>query len=200
VSTADLPVVGQPDSPVERADAARNRRRVLTAAAELFAAPPPGGVTMEAVARAAGVGRATLYRRYPDVASLARALLDEHERGLQEHILRGDPPLGPGADPAARLAAFYAAMVALLEEHAALLLGAETGRSRFAPGSYRFWRAHLRVLLIEAGTEDPDPLVDILLAPLAPEVYLHQRQEQGYPPERIAGALIRLAERVLRAS
>jgi len=200
MSTADLPVVGQPDPPAERADAARNRRRILTVAAELFAAPPPGGVTMEAVARAAGVGRATLYRRYPDVASLALALVDEHERRLQEHILHGEPPLGPGAEPAQRLAAFYSAMVALLEEHAALLLGAETGRSRFAPGSYRFWSAHLRVLLVAADIDDPDPLVDILLAPLAPEVYLHQRQQQGYPPERIVAALHRLAEGVVRAS
>jgi AcrR family transcriptional regulator len=197
VSTADLPVLGQSDTFTERADAARNRRRILTAAAEVFAAPPAGGVTMEAVARAAGVGRATLYRRYPDVASLALALLDEHERRLQEHILRGDPPLGPGAPPTERLAAFYAAMVALLEEHAPLLLGAEVGRSRFAPGSYRFWSSHVRVLLIAAGVEDPEPLVDILLAPLAPEIYLHQRRERGHTTERIITALTRLAEGVL---
>lgn len=197
MSTADLPVLGQLDTPVERADAARNRRRILAAAAGLFAAPPAGGVTMDAVARAAGVGRATLYRRYPNVASLALALLDEHERRLQEHILRGDPPLGPGAAPAERLTAFYAAMITLLEEHAALLVGAEVGRSRFAPGSYRFWSAHLRVLLLAAGVEDPESLVDILLAPLAPEVYLHQRREHGYAPERIVAALTRLAEGVL---
>jgi AcrR family transcriptional regulator len=131
--------LGQSDNSAERADAARNRRRILAAAAKLFAAPPAGGVSMDAVARAAGVGRATLYRRYPDVASLALALLDEHERRLQEEILWGDPPLGPGAAPTERLAAFYAAMVALLEEHAPLLMGAEVGRSRFAPGSYHFW-------------------------------------------------------------
>jgi AcrR family transcriptional regulator len=110
---------------------------------------------MDAVARAAGVGRATLYRRHPDVASLALALLDEHERRLQEQILRGEPPLGPGAAPAERLAAFYAAMVILLERHAALLLGAEVGRSRFAPGAYRFWAGHVRMLLVAAGTKDP---------------------------------------------
>lgn len=91
-------------------------------------------------------------------------------------------------------------MVALLEEHGALLLGAEVGRSRFAPGSYRFWSAHVRTLLRAAGVEDPEPLVDILLAPLAPEVYLHQRQEHGYPPERIVTALTKLAGSVLNAA
>lgn len=197
MSTANLPVLGQADLPSERADATRNRRRVLAAAATLLAAPPPGGVTMDAVARAAGVGRATLYRRYPDVASLALALLDEHERRLQERILRGEPPLGPGGTPVERLVAFYTAMVALLEEHAALLLGAEVGRSRFAPGSYRFWATHVRILLVAAGIEDPAPLVDILLAPLAPEVYVHQRHDRGLTTARIIAALTRLAEGVL---
>jgi AcrR family transcriptional regulator len=197
MSTGDLPLLGQPRAPAERADAARNRQRVLAAAARLFAAPPAGGVTMDAVARAAGVGRATLYRRYPDVASLALALLDEHERRLQDHILRGDPPLGPGAAPAERLAAFYAAAVTLLEDHAMLLLNAETGRSRFAPGSYHFWASHIRMLLVAGKVPDPEPLVDILLAPLAPEVYLHQRQGRGYTPEQITAALTHLAESIL---
>jgi len=34
----------------------------------------------------------------------AVALLDEHEQALQEQLLRGPPPLGPGAPPAERLA------------------------------------------------------------------------------------------------
>src|SRR5688500_14559936 len=74
--------------PRERADAARNRAKVLAAAAELFAARDPREVTMDDIAKAAGVGRGTLYRRYPDTASMARALLDEHERELQERLLR----------------------------------------------------------------------------------------------------------------
>ncbi|MEV4621160.1 helix-turn-helix domain-containing protein [Asanoa sp. NPDC049573] len=49
--------------PSERADAARNRERVLAAAAELFASRGPQNVTMDDIAKAAGVGRATLYRR-----------------------------------------------------------------------------------------------------------------------------------------
>lgn len=197
VTGPELPVLGQDDAIAERADAARNRERVLSAAAKLFSTPPPGGVTMDAVARTAGVGRATLYRRYPDVASIAVALLDQHERTLQEQILRGEPPLGPGAPPAARLAAFYEAMLALLEDHAPLLLGAEVGRSRFAPGAYGFWASHVRVLLRAAGSSDPEPMVDLLLAPLAPEVFLHQRQQHGYTLERISSALVQLANRVL---
>ena len=53
-----------------------------------------------------GVGKGTLFRRFGDRAGLARALLDESERRLQDGFLHGPPPLGPGAPPRARLKAF----------------------------------------------------------------------------------------------
>ncbi|MFF5721423.1 TetR/AcrR family transcriptional regulator [Streptomyces buecherae] len=176
----------------ERADAARNREKVLAAAAELFAAKDPRTVTMEDIARAAGVGRGTLYRRYPDVASIATALLDEHEKALQHELLRGPPPLGPGAPPRERLAAFYAAMVELLDRHVHLALGAETGARRYATGAYGFWRAHVMALLRAAEVADPDALADALLAPLAPDVFAYQR-ERGVTPARLTAALAALA-------
>src|SRR3954463_1075831 len=153
----------------ERADASRNRAKIRPAGEKLFAERRT--VTMDEIARAAGVGRGTLYRRYPDPAAIALALLDEHERDLQERMLRGAPPLGPGAPPHERLTAFYAAMIDLLERHVHLALGAETGRSRFTTGAYRFWRAHVHALLAEAGIPDRAALPDLLLAPLAPDVY-----------------------------
>ena len=188
-----------PSEVPERADAARNRARVLAAAADLFATRDPRMVTMDDIAKAAGVGRATVYRRYPDTWSIAVALLDEHERALQERLLRGDPPLGPGAPPATRLAAFYAAMIELLDAHAALVLGTETGGARFATGAYGFWSAHVRSLLVDAYVADPDAMVDVLLAPLSAEVYVHQRG-RGLTSAQITDALDRLAHAVLGES
>ncbi|MFE7560654.1 TetR/AcrR family transcriptional regulator [Kitasatospora sp. NPDC057500] len=201
--TTELPLADGPP-PRERADAARNRAKVLAAAERLFTEGDPTAVTMDDIARAAGIGRGTLYRRYPDRASIARALLDEHERALQERLLRGAPPLGPGgggdgadgATPAERLAAFYAAMVELLEAHVHLVLGAETGAARYRTGAYAFWRLHVAHLAREAGQPDPEVLADQLLAPLAPELFRHQR-EAGLTPARIAAGLAVLAHGAL---
>jgi AcrR family transcriptional regulator len=189
-------VLSGPSEVPERADAARNRARVLAAAADLFATRDPRTVTMDNIAKAAGVGRATVYRRYPDTWSIAVALLDEHERALQERLLCGDPPLGPGAPPASRLAAFYAAMVELLDAHADLVLGTETGAARFSTGAYGFWSAHVRSLLVDAGIADPDAMIDVLLAALSAQVYVHQRA-RGLTSMQITDALDRLAHAML---
>jgi AcrR family transcriptional regulator len=169
---------------------------VLEAAAGLFSERGGREVTMEQIAAAAGVGKGTLYRRYPDVRSIALALLDEHERALQERLLRGPPPLGPGAPPAERLAAFFTAMVDLLERHGHLALAAETGERRYRTGAYRAWVLHVEALLAEAGLGDHPALGDALLAPLAPDVFAHQRAA-GLSAKRIAADLTVLARRAL---
>ena len=64
----------------ERADAARNRIKILEAAERLIEERGLANVSMDDVAREACVGKGTLYRRFGDRASLALALLDEHER------------------------------------------------------------------------------------------------------------------------
>lgn len=57
----------------ERADAKRNRERLLAAASAAFAAAD-GVVTLEAIARDAGVGIGTLYRHFPSREALIEAV------------------------------------------------------------------------------------------------------------------------------
>ncbi len=59
-----------------RADAEQNRERIVKAAQALFAERGID-VTMEEVARCAGVGVATLYRRYPTRADLVAAAFED---------------------------------------------------------------------------------------------------------------------------
>lgn len=67
------------DPPSERplrADAERNRRRILQAAREVFT-DQGLGVTMDDIAKHAGVGVGTVYRRFPDKDELIDALFEE---------------------------------------------------------------------------------------------------------------------------
>ena len=143
----ELRVIGE--DPVERADARRNRLAVLCAAERLFAEHGVANVSMDAVAAAAGVGKGTLFRRFGDRAGLARALLQESERRLQENFLHGPPPLGPGAPPQARLKAFGSALLDQLERHADLIAAAEFGAGgrRFTAGPYGVHRLHVSLLV-----------------------------------------------------
>ena len=66
------------DAPVRplRADAARNRTRILDAARAAFAEAGLD-VGVEEIARRAGVGKGTLYRRFPTKEALVRAIFDD---------------------------------------------------------------------------------------------------------------------------
>jgi AcrR family transcriptional regulator len=59
-----------------RKDAERNRQRILKAAAEVFTEQGLAA-TLDDVARQAGVGVGTVYRRFPDKAALADALFEQ---------------------------------------------------------------------------------------------------------------------------
>jgi AcrR family transcriptional regulator len=59
-----------------RADAARNSKRILRAAREVYADEGPDAL-LDEVARRAGVGRATLYRRFPNKEELIGAAIDQ---------------------------------------------------------------------------------------------------------------------------
>jgi len=179
----------------ERADAARNRARILEAARSLLAERGAAQVTLAEVAQAAGVGKATLFRRFGDRAALFLALLDEHERALQDAVLRGEPPLGPGAPPRERLLAFLDALLALSFEHRDLLLASETARpgARLQTGAYAFWHRHLSFLLAELGAAgDHDLLAHILLAAYDAEL-LTALHEQGRDEAGVREAIRSLA-------
>ncbi|MFD0690661.1 TetR/AcrR family transcriptional regulator [Actinomadura fibrosa] len=57
-----------------RADARDNRERIMAAARDAFVAQGPGA-PLEEIARRAGTGIATLYRRFPDRRALIRAVV-----------------------------------------------------------------------------------------------------------------------------
>ncbi|MBX9423989.1 MULTISPECIES: TetR/AcrR family transcriptional regulator [Streptomyces] len=191
-----LPTVGAPVP--ERADAARNRRKILDAAARIVAEDGPEAVTMNQVAHASGIGVGTVYRRFGDVSQLLWALLDDRERQFQEAYMSGPPPLGPGASAAERLDAFLDALVDRVGEQRAILLAAHSAapRARYLSGAYRVMHTHVALLIgsLRPGS-DSTLLAHLVLAAFSPDLMHHLSVDQELSADRLkAGAreLLRL--------
>jgi AcrR family transcriptional regulator len=193
-----LPMAGQ--APPMRADAARNRARLLEAAAELIAEQGVDKVTMEAVACAASVGKGTVFRRFGDRTGLLQALLDHSEQAYQESFLTGPPPLGPGAPAAERLAAFGVATLRQMCAYLDLYLAGDPPadrRSAIAPRQVRL--AHITMLLREAGTDgDAELLAQTLLGYLEPALIHHLTRQRGMALDRLEAGWRDLVARTVR--
>ncbi|MEV7451607.1 TetR/AcrR family transcriptional regulator [Streptomyces nigra] len=196
-----LDVGTAPDEPCLRADAARNRARLLEAASRLIAEHGAAGVTMEAVAAAAGVGKGTVFRRFGDRTGLLTALLDHSARTLQADFMGGPPPLGPGAPPVERLRAFGLAVLYRSAEQLDLQLAAQPDPTRrFAHPSQQALQAHVTMLLrqIQPGA-DCDLLAHTLLSFLDPALISHLTRQRGMPLERLEKGWLDLVARVTGA-
>jgi AcrR family transcriptional regulator len=116
-----------------RADAERNRQRLLAAAKELFATRGLD-VTLDDIARHAGVGTGTAYRRFPNKDALIEALMADRIQELgaiaQECLDEPDPWRG--------LAGYF--------ERALALQAGDRGLKEvlFSPGRGRDRVAHAR--------------------------------------------------------
>ena len=95
-----------PPSPALRADAARNRELIIAAAAAVFAERGLDAATAE-IAQLAGVGEATLFRRFPTKDDLIDAVI---ETRMEEVATLADAAAGH-ADPAASLERFMEDLV-----------------------------------------------------------------------------------------
>lgn len=138
--------VGKPKG--ERADAARNRVHLLNTARALIAEHGATKVTMDGLAASSGLGKGTVFRRFGSRAGIFQALLEDEETRLQQAVLAGPPPLGPGATPAERLIAYGTARIGFLFDNheiarAALDGGQPDPMGRETPLS----RLHIRMLL-----------------------------------------------------
>ena len=184
----------------ERSDAARNRLAVLEAARALFARRGVTGVTMEEISREAGVGKGTLYRRFPNKGLLCEALLDEPTREFQRETMElvGEP----GVPSLQKLGRFLDGLVLFMEENLDLIYGGEeplwgaTRLARFRSPAYDWRRWTVLGLLRGAGREgkleeglDLEYLARALLAPLEVDLYYHQRRVEGLSPARISAGL-----------
>ncbi|MET8767142.1 TetR/AcrR family transcriptional regulator [Streptomyces sp. NPDC004658] len=186
----------------ERADAARNRARLLEAAAALMAERGEH-LTMHEVARAAGVGKGTLFRRFGDRAGLLLAVLDAAEADFSDAYTSDPPPLGPGAPARDRLTAFGRTLIARIADDADR--GAAPARQvdcarRHASEVGRAFHDRVASLLREAGVEgDHAMLAHAMLAFTSFEIVDYLRDDRQVSTARLQAAWEDLVRRVTGA-
>lgn len=189
---ADPPGPGRP----ARADARRNREKLLTAARTAFAAAE-GAVPLEAVAREAGVGIGTLYRHFPTREALVEAV---YAAELDE-VVTAVPALLAELPPEAALRAWLDRYAGFVAAKRGLL---DTLRAGWASGSIATPDTRGRLTaavatVLEAGARtgslrgdvDPDDVLTLLLG------LFHSTAATGGAPRRI-GPLLDLIVDALR--
>ena len=190
----------------ERSDAARNRWVILRTARTLFEERGVTRVTMEKIARPSGVGKGTLYRRFPHKGFLRQALLDEPTRHLQEQTL--EVLQKPGTPAVEKLDAFLDRLVAFTAQNLDLLYGGNEPLcgadrlERFSHPAYDWRRSTvlglMRAAVYEGDVDDGldlEYLATALLAPLDVDLFYYQHRVQGLSAERISGGLCALVPR-----
>lgn len=181
----------------ERADAARNRSAILEAADRLFAGREAEDVSIEEIARAAGVGKGTVFHRFGSRSGLIRELIAERSHALEESMRTGPPPLGPGAPPADRLNAFLDAVIEMATRNIALMAAYERSEDgRQEARLYQVWHRHVSGLIATARPDlDAELLGHILLGSLHSDLVLHllRRGETS----RLRSTLHKLVETLL---
>jgi AcrR family transcriptional regulator len=208
----------------ERADAARNRRAILAATEDLLTRYRPEKITMEQVARAAGVGKGTVFHRFGSRGHLMMALMQERAFSLNESIVSGPPPLGPGAHAHERLYAFLDAVVDIVGRNKGLVAalgaalpsverpstdthcmdGPTLAAAEDHPATeqvrpvYDVWHTHISALIAEERTDlDAGLVAHILLSSLHSDPILRLLESnQGH---RLAAALHALTSALLAA-
>jgi AcrR family transcriptional regulator len=190
----------------ERSDAARNRLHLLATAREMLAEQGADQLTMDALAERSGLGKGTVFRRFGTRAGIFQALLDDDERALQEQVLSGPAPLGPGASPVDRLIAYGRARIRFLIEHREIARAALDGSQPVPAGAQTpISQLHIRMLLaqLKLGATDLDVLAMQLTAALDGPLLLYLSasdlgQDGPQLGERIAQGWQDLVERIGR--
>lgn len=200
-----LDQMGRDAPPVaERSDAARNRWKILSTARALFEERGVTNVNMEEIARESGVGKGTLYRRFPHKGVLCQALLDKPTREFQEETMK--LLSGPDGSPLEKLDLFLDRLVSFTEENLDLLYGGHeclSGESRlafFAHPAYD-WRRWTVLSLLQTAVRygeldedlDVEYIAAALIAPLDVDFFYYQHRVRGISTERISAGLRSLA-------
>jgi AcrR family transcriptional regulator len=146
----------------KRADAVRNRDRIMTAAREQITLHGPE-VGMGAIATAAGVAVGTLYRNFPTKADLVGAVVSEHVEAMAADVEATVDRVRAGASIMAELRALASTLLESSAASNAVKAAAQVlGAADHGPLERRAYAAadQLVTLARDAGVLRPDATTD----------------------------------------
>ncbi|WP_182299150.1 TetR/AcrR family transcriptional regulator [Cohnella cholangitidis] len=201
----------------ERRDAVENRQLILQTAHDLFNEHGVQPVSMHQIAKTAGVGQATLYRRYAHKGDLCLDILDDYSNQLVE-MIRAYLEENKQAPAAERLGGIIDHWVDAIEEKSGLISGLmmameskmncndERGNFFHTP-TYHFFRDRISELLAEIIRTDSDSepvdaelAAHFIICSMSPVGYFHIKNEKGYSIEQIKQHLRRLCRFTMTCS
>lgn len=182
----------------ERVDAARNRERILAATTELFANDQLTGVTVDAIAERAGVGKGTVFRRFGTFDGLQEAAIAPAVEHLRSQVQSGQAPLGPRGDatPTARLNTYIDALLDFVWTNRRLIRGLEARHpfAYYANPASEFWIDELsRRIRAVSPSVDAEHRGFAVFTNLRADVLEYLVDHRGYTHERLRHALYELA-------
>jgi Transcriptional regulator len=147
--------------------ALEKRRRVLEAARGLILREGLRGTTMEAIAREAGIAKATLYAQFPDKTAVFAGIVDTLLDQLDAAFRQGLAGQGGAAERiGAALAGQYRVLALALEgsPHAAELMSEHKRSGLVLREQDQAMSGAIAEMLRAAGAEDAEALTQIVVA------------------------------------
>jgi TetR/AcrR family transcriptional regulator of autoinduction and epiphytic fitness len=208
------PVKRRYESPRRVAMRRETRRAIVDAAARLFAERGYVGTSFDAIAEAAGVGRATVFDHFPTKTGLLKTAYDVTLVGDDEPIPLPERPeslaVRAERDPRTFLAG-YAAIVTGVARRVSPIYEAIRGAAHADPEAAEVWRkvgaerriggGNIVASIVDRGGlrpgVDPDRAADLVYALTDPGLYHLLVRERGWPDEAFTAWLAATLRREL---
>lgn len=181
----------------ERKDALEHRQLILQTAKALFNEHGVHPVSMHQIAKTAGVGQATLYRRYAHKGDLCLDVLQDYSNQLMNeiNIYLEDNKM---ASAEQRLTGIIDHFIEAVEEKSDLIIEMEVKMNCtddrgnfFHSPMYKFFRDKMSELIVDIASDSPqfplhaDITAHAIICSMSPVGYFHIKQEKGYNMEQM---------------
>jgi AcrR family transcriptional regulator len=152
-------------------------------------------ISMEDIARAAGVGKGTIFRRFGDRSNLIRPVYADRIAVLRSQIEAGGEPLGPSTPPVERIEAIIDAIAQVKLANAKIMMALESSSNRanenlFSSPNYRDVHWLLTSLILQhKNTVRASWTAHVLLGAVRADLLFHLTQVEKMSSRQVRSRL-----------